>query len=143
MCLCEWMTCPVRTKCGALLCGSRVTSYTAYDRNLSGVYTDLAMPRGTQRLLRGLTRNGQNVWTELSFLSQIFRSLWPFHNFMGIRGTNLICWIIDFQGTCDLRCYCVLLRRFPPILRAHKVKIWGFIIHLVYLLYLFSSIIVL
>ena len=26
---------------------------------------------------------------------------------LGIRGTNLICWIIDCQGTCDLCYYCV------------------------------------
>ena len=30
---------------------------------------------GTQCLLRELTRNGQSVWTELSFLSQTFWSL--------------------------------------------------------------------
>ena len=85
--------------------------HMAYGRNLSGVYTNPPMPRGTQHLLWGLTSNGQNVWTELSFLSQAFWSLWPFHNYFGIRGTNLICQIIDFQGTCDLRCYCVLLLR--------------------------------
>ena len=65
-------------------------SYMAYGRNLSGVYTDLPVPRGTQCLLWELARNGQSVWTELSFLSQTFRSLWPFHNFLGIRSTNLI-----------------------------------------------------
>ena len=81
----------------------------AYDRNLSGVYTNLPLPRGTQCLLWRPTRNGQRMWTELSFLSQTFRTLWPFHNSLGIRSTNLICWIIDFQGTCDLCCYCVLL----------------------------------
>ena len=32
-----------------------------------------------------------------------------------IRTTNLIRQIIDFQGTCDPCCYCVLLLRpFPP-----------------------------
>ena len=86
-------------------------SHIAYGRNLLGVYTDLPVPRGTQHLLLGSTRNGQNVWTELCFLSQTFWSLLQFHNFLGIRGTNLICWIIDFQGTCDLCCYCVLLLR--------------------------------
>ena len=65
-------------------------SHTAYGRNLSGRYTDLPMPRGTQCLLRKPTRNGQSVWTELSFLGQTFQSLWPFHNSMGIRSTNLI-----------------------------------------------------
>ena len=87
-------------------------SHMAFGRNLSGVYTDLPMPRGTQCLLREPTRNGQSVWTELSFLSQTFRSLWPFHNSLGIRSTNLIYWILDFQGTCDLYCYCVLWLRF-------------------------------
>ena len=70
--------------------------YMAYGRNLSGVYTDLPMPGGTQCLLWRLTRNGQSTWTELSFLSQTFWSLWPFHNSLGIRSTNLICLIIDF-----------------------------------------------
>ena len=31
----------------------------AYGRNLLGVYTDLPMPKGTQRLLLGPARNGQ------------------------------------------------------------------------------------
>ena len=83
-------------------------SHTAYGRNLSGVYTDLPMPRGTQWLLWEPTSNGQSIWTELSFLSQTFRSLWPFHNSLGIRSTNLISRTIDFQGTCDLYCDCVL-----------------------------------
>ena len=56
-------------------------SHTAYGRNLSGGYTDLPMSRGTQCLLREPTRNGQSVWTELSFLGQTFRSLWPFHTY--------------------------------------------------------------
>ena len=47
-------------------------SHTAYGRNLSGHYTDLPRPRGTQCLLQEPTRNGQSVWTELSFLSQTF-----------------------------------------------------------------------
>ena len=59
----------------------------------------------------GLTRNGQSVWTKLSFLGQTFQSLWPFHNSLEIRSTNLICQIIDFQGTCDLCCCCVLWLR--------------------------------
>ena len=86
-------------------------SHTAYGRNLSGIYTNLPMPRGTQCLLLEPTRNGQSVWTKLSFLSQTFRSLWPFHNSLGIRSTNLISRTIDFQGTCDLCCYCVLWLR--------------------------------
>ena len=79
--------------------------HMAYGRNLSEVYTDLPVPRGTKHLLRGPTRNGQSMWTELSFLHQTFQSLWPFHNCLEIRSMNLIFRIIDFQGTCDLCCY--------------------------------------
>ena len=49
-------------------------SHTAYGRNLSGVYIDMPMPRGTQWLLWEPTRNGQSVWTKLSFLGQTFWS---------------------------------------------------------------------
>ena len=84
---------------------------TAYSRNLSGVYTNLPMPKVTQRLLREPTINGQSVRAELSFLGQTFWSLWPFHNSLEIRSANLIYWIIEFQGTCDLCCYCVLWLR--------------------------------
>ena len=59
----------------------------------------------------GPSRNGQSMWTELSFFGQTFQSLWPFHNSLEIRSANLICRIIDFQGTCDLCCYCVLWLR--------------------------------
>ena len=86
-------------------------SHRAYGRNLLGVYTDLPMPRGTQCLFREPTRNGHSVWTELSFFSQTFCYLWPFHNSLGIRSTNLIYRIIDLQGTSDLHCYCVLWLR--------------------------------
>ena len=65
--------------------------HRADGRNLSGVYTDLPMPRVTQYLLQGPTRNGQIMWTELSFLGQTFQSLWPFPNSLEIRSTNLIC----------------------------------------------------
>ena len=85
--------------------------HTAYGRNLSRVYTYLPMPRGTQCLLQGLARKGQRVSTKLSFLGQTFQSLWPFHNSLEIRSTNLIIRIIDFQGICDLCCYCVLWLR--------------------------------
>ena len=86
-------------------------SHTAYGRNLLGVYTNLPVPRGTQCLLWEPTRNGQSVLTEISFLGQTFRSLWPFHNSLGIRSINLIYRIIDFQGIRVLYCYCVLWLR--------------------------------
>ena len=87
-------------------------SHMAYGRNLLGVYNGLPIPRGTQCLLWELTRNGHSVWTELSFLGQTFQSVWPFHNSFGIRSTNLMCHITDFQGACDLYCYCVLWLKF-------------------------------
>ena len=34
---------------------------------LSGDYTDLLISRGTQCLLWGMARDGQSMWTELSF----------------------------------------------------------------------------
>ena len=72
----------------------------------------------------GPTINGQSVWTKLSFLSQTFLSLWLFHNSLEIRSTNLICRIIDFQGTCDLCCYHVLLDlRLGLVVRKHLASL--------------------
>ena len=39
---------------------------------LSGVYTDLSMPRDSKGPAKGATRNGQSMWSELSFLGQFF-----------------------------------------------------------------------
>ena len=69
--------------------------HTAYGKSLSGVHTDLPMPRGTQRLFQGPPRNGQSVWIEFSFLGQTFQSLWQFHNSLEFRSMNLTCQIID------------------------------------------------
>ena len=104
VCLCEWMTHPVWSKWGDLLCGSVVTSYGLWQKPVGGLY----WPANAKCLLQEPTRNGQSMWTKLSFLCQTFQSLWPFHNSLGIRSTNLIWQIIDFHGTCDLCCYCVL-----------------------------------
>ena len=70
-------------------------SHRAYDKNLLGVYTNLPMPRGTQCLLQEPTRNGQSVWTKLSFLGQTFQCLWPFHNSLKIKSTKLIFDCVD------------------------------------------------
>ena len=61
---------------------------------------------------RGAARDGQSVWTELSFLGQLFPDLFD-HSVIvwGIRATNLICRITDFHGNCDPRCYYALLLR--------------------------------
>ena len=88
LCLCEWMTRPAWRKWGALLCGSVVTSHGLQKKSVGGLYW-LANTKRHQYLLWGPTSNGQSVWTKISFLSQNFWSLWPFHNFLGVRTTNL------------------------------------------------------
>ena len=95
--------------------------HTAYGRNLSGVYTDLPMPRGTQYLLWEPTRDRQSMWTELSFLSQTFWSFWPFHNCLEIRSTNLICRIIDVKGLViyAVTVYCYLDPKLGLVVRKH------------------------
>ena len=79
---------------------------------LLGVYTDLPMPRDTQCPCEGSSQKWAKR-VEQTFLS---RSSFPglFDHFIivwEIRTTNLICWVIDFQGTCYPWCYCVLLLR--------------------------------
>ena len=46
--------------------------HKAYGRNLSGVYTNLPMPGGTQCLLREPTRNGQTCGPNSPFLVKLF-----------------------------------------------------------------------
>ena len=72
--------------------------------------TNLPVPRGTQRPCNG----SSHKWAEC--VDQIFLSWSPFPGLFdhfitvwGIETTNLICQIIDFQGTCNGCCYCVLL----------------------------------
>ena len=60
----------------------------------------------------------------LTFLSQ---STFPglFDHFVttwGIETTNLICKIIDFQGTCGPCCYCVLLLRPQVWIDSHEAS---------------------
>ena len=62
-------------------------SHTAYGTNLSGAYTNLPMPRGTQHLHWEPTRNGDIMWTKLSFLSQIFGL---FDHFITPRGLEVL-----------------------------------------------------
>ena len=58
-------------------------------------------------------------WTFLSRSS--FSGLFDhFLTAWGIRATNLICWIIDFQGTCDPRYYYVLLFRPQAWIDSHE-----------------------
>lgn len=38
-------------------------------------------------------------------LSDHFITAW------GIKATNLVCWVVDFQWTCNPCCYCVFLAR--------------------------------
>ena len=85
--------------------------HTAYGRNLLGNYTNLPMPRDTQPPCEGSSKTWTKHvdWTLVSRSN--FQSRWPFHNFLGILTTYLICQIIDFQGTCDLCYYWVLWLR--------------------------------
>ena len=78
--------------------------HKAYGRNLSGVYTDLPMPRGNQCLLQEPSGVGKSCGPNSPFSVKLF-GLWPFHNSLGIRSTNLTYRIIGFQGACDLCCY--------------------------------------
>ena len=115
ICLCEWMTHLEQSKWGSLICCFEVP-HNDWRQPPKGEPSQGFIPtcqcHETSSIpVKGAARNGQNMWTELSFLSQTFQSLWPFHNSLGIRTTNLICRITDFQGICDLYCYCVLLLR--------------------------------
>ena len=77
-----------------------------------GVYANLPMPRDTQCPGEGSSQKWAKH-VDQTFLSQSsFPGLFDhFVNEWGIRTTNLICRIIDFQGTCDPCCYYVLLLR--------------------------------
>ena len=109
VCVCDWkrQTCAKQELYPKLRFHGDLIRLMA--ETLSGDYTNLLMSRGTQCLLQGIARDGWSMWTELSFLSQTFQSLWPFHNFLGIRTTNLICRIMLFWGTCiyavTVHCY--------------------------------------
>ena len=96
LCFCVWSvkrdTCANQGLCPNLRFQGDLLQFMA--ETLSGDYTNLLMSRGTQCLLQGMARDGQSMWTELSFLRQAFPSLWPFHNFLGIRTANLI-WKIN------------------------------------------------
>ena len=70
------------------------------------------MPRDTQSPCEGSSwRDRQRVWTKLSSLGHLFLVSDHFVIAWGTRTTNLICQIIEFQGTCDPCCYYVLLLR--------------------------------
>ena len=82
---------------------------------LSGVYIDLRMPRDTKHPCEG---NDQK-WAKRVDQTFLSRSPCPgfFDHFViawEIKPTNIICQTINFQGTCDPCCYCVLLLR-PPL----------------------------
>ena len=110
VCLCEWMKRAARSKWGALLCGSTVTSYSLWQKPVGGLYQPANAKRHPTPPLGTDQKWAKCVdWTLLSRSN--FWSLWPFHNSSGIRSTNLIYQIIDFQGTCNLYCYCFLWLR--------------------------------
>lgn len=85
----------------------------------AGVYTDLPMPKGTQCPCE---RSGQK-WAKHVDQTSLSQSPFPVFDHSvtawGIRTPNLNCWIIDFQGTCDPCCCCVLLLR-PQAWNSHE-----------------------
>ena len=85
--------------------------HTAYSRYLLGVYTDLQMPRGTYGSFWDPPEMGKKCGLNSPFWSDFSVSL-TISERLGIRSTNLICWIIDCQGTCDLCYYCVQWLQF-------------------------------
>ena len=86
--------------------------HTAYGRNLSGVYTDLPMPRGTQcpkRLARA--EMGKACGPNFPFSVKLFGLFDHFITPWEIEVLTLSVRLVDLQGTCDLCCYCVLWLR--------------------------------
>ena len=76
--------------------------------SLVRVYTDLPMPRDTQWSSQKWAKHVDRTFLSQSSFPGLFDH---FITVWGIRTTYLICWITDFQGTCDPCCYCVLLLR--------------------------------
>ena len=95
-----------------------------------GTYNDLPMPRDTQ----GPCEGSNQKWAKCVDWTFLSRSPFPgvFDHFIimwGIRITNLICQIIDSQGTCNPCHYSVLLFRpqtiwmeAPSLTRSWKLQ---------------------
>ena len=108
VCLCEWITHPARSEhwaCSAVWrCLVKKESSPKMGA-LLGVYTDLPLPRDNQHSCEGSSKKlAKHV--DQTFLSQL-PSPGLFDHFIvswGVRATNPICQIIDFQGNCN-PCY--------------------------------------
>ena len=76
VCLCEWMTHPAWSKWWALLCGLTVSCNDWRQPPKRGpcrVFIPTCQCQETPKVpVRGATKNGQSVWTELPFLDQLF-----------------------------------------------------------------------
>ena len=115
VCLCEWMTHPGEASTEPYSVISRclvMTEGSLKKGSFIGVLTDLPMQRDTQHPCKGSSQK----WAKHVDRTFLSRSGFPgfFDHFIiawGIKTTNLICQIIDFQRTCDPGCYCVLLLR--------------------------------
>ena len=104
VCLCEWMTCPARSKWWALFCGFEVPHNDRSQLPKGETCCGFMLTCQCQEVLnissRGVARNGQNMWSELSFLGQIFSGLFD-HSITawGIRTTmasgSITSWEID------------------------------------------------
>ena len=76
--------------------------------SLVRVYTDLPMPRDTQWSSQKWAKHVDRTFLSQSSFPGLFDH---FITVWGIRTTNLVCRITDFQGTCDPCYYYVLLLR--------------------------------
>ena len=80
--------------------------------NLVGnLYPPANVMRHPRYLLGEWPEMGKACGLNFPFLVIFSWSLWPFVIASGIRTVNLICQIINFQGTCDPCCCYVLLLR--------------------------------
>ena len=132
------MTCPKQSKWWALLWGFAVPwndwRQTPKWEPCWGLYTDLPMPRDTQHPCKSSDQKWAKHVDWTFFSRSPFPGLFD-HSIIawGIRTTNLICRIIDFQGTCDPCRYSVLLLKpqtiwmeVPSLARSWKLQehIW-------------------
>ena len=85
------------------------------------IYTDLAIPRGSQHPREGSSQKWMKCMDQTLFSQSPFPGLFDhFITAWRIETTNLICQIIDFQGTCHPFCYCILLLRPQIWIDSHK-----------------------
>ena len=113
-----------------LICSSMMASY--YGRNtFRGLYWPATVKRHLKSPLGEQPEMDEVCGLTLLSQSNFPWSLWPFCNRLVVETTNLICWLIGFQGIWDPCCYYVLLLRpqEPSLARSRKfqehIQEWG------------------